>query len=142
MAITPALNRSAQPWVFERDLIVTSSSGRSAPVLADHAILFMLLFAFSYPACLDAQRQHRWDIPRQDRLRGLFGQMVGIIRLGNTGRALALPANAMGMRVPKPGEMANVPENTAGPFVVSTMHRRVAGARVVCIPCSALNHAK
>src|SRR5579884_2997196 len=63
------LNKSARPWVFKRDLIVTSSSGRSAPVLAEHAILFMLLFAFNYPEFLNAQRQHRWGIPAQDQLR-------------------------------------------------------------------------
>ena len=93
------LNRSARPWVFERDLIVTSSSGRSAPVLAEHAILFMLLFAFSYPAFLKAQRQHQWGIPQQDQLRGLFGRTVGIVGLGNTGRELALRGRALGMRV-------------------------------------------
>ena len=93
------LNKSARPWVFERDLIVTSSSGRSAPVLAEHAILFMLLFAFRYPAFLDAQRQHRWGIPGQDELRGLFGRTVGIVGLGHTGRELVARSKALGLRV-------------------------------------------
>ena len=50
------LNKSARPWVFERGLLVTSSSGRSAPALAEHAIFFMLLFAYRYPAFMEAQR--------------------------------------------------------------------------------------
>lgn len=41
------LNRSARPEVFEKGLLVTSSSGRSAPVLAEHAILFMLALPLS-----------------------------------------------------------------------------------------------
>jgi phosphoglycerate dehydrogenase-like enzyme len=93
------LNRSARPEVFERGLLVTSSSGRSAPALAEHAILFMLLFAYRYPRFLDAQRQHRWGIDRQDELRGLVGRTVGVVGLGNTGREVVARATAFGMRV-------------------------------------------
>lgn len=35
------LNKSARPEVFERGLLVTSSSGRSADALAEHAMFFM-----------------------------------------------------------------------------------------------------
>lgn len=93
------LNKSARPWVFERGLLVTSSSGRSAPALAEHAILFMLLFSYCFPDLLAAQRAHQWGIPGQDRLRGLIGRTVGIVGLGNTGRELATRARALGMRV-------------------------------------------
>jgi phosphoglycerate dehydrogenase-like enzyme len=93
------LNKSARPWVFERGLLVTSSSGRSAPALAEHAIFFMLLFTFRYPAFLEAQRAHRWGFPGQDELRGLIGRTIGIVGLGNTGRELATRAQALGMRV-------------------------------------------
>jgi len=93
------LNKSARPWVFERGLLVTSSSGRSAPALAEHAIFFMLLFSYRFPDLLAAQRAHQWGIPGQDRLRGLIGRTVGIVGLGNTGRELATRARALGMRV-------------------------------------------
>jgi phosphoglycerate dehydrogenase-like enzyme len=93
------LNKSARPWVFERGLLVTSSSGRSAPALAEHAIFFMLLFAYRYPAFLEAQRAHRWGVAGQDQLRGLIGQTVGIVGLGNTGQELATRVQALGMRV-------------------------------------------
>ncbi|MFN8636484.1 MAG: D-2-hydroxyacid dehydrogenase [Chloroflexota bacterium] len=93
------LNKSARPWVFERGLLVSSSSGRSAPALAEHAILFMLLFAYRFPSFLEAQRAHQWGISGQDQLRGLIGQTVGIVGLGNTGQALATRAQALGMRV-------------------------------------------
>jgi phosphoglycerate dehydrogenase-like enzyme len=78
---------------------VTSSSGRSAPALAEHAIFFMLLFTFRYSAFLEAQRAHRWGFPGQDELRGLIGRTIGIVGLGNTGRELAIRAQALGMLV-------------------------------------------
>ncbi|MGH2369723.1 MAG: NAD(P)-dependent oxidoreductase, partial [Chloroflexota bacterium] len=93
------LNRSARPEVFERGLLVTSSAGRSSPVLAEHAILFMLALAFNFPAFLEAQRTHQWGVPGQDALRGLYGRTVGIVGLGNTGTELAARAKALGMRV-------------------------------------------
>jgi phosphoglycerate dehydrogenase-like enzyme len=93
------LNRSARPEVFARGLLVTSSAGRSSPVLAEHAILFMLALAYRFPAFLDAQRRHQWGIPDQDRLRGLYGRTVGLVGLGHTGTELALRCKALGMRV-------------------------------------------
>jgi phosphoglycerate dehydrogenase-like enzyme len=93
------LNKSARPEVFDRGMLVTSSAGRSSPVLAEHAMLFMLALSFNFPAFLDAQREHRWGIPGQDALRGLFGKTVGIAGLGNTGLELAVRAKAFGMRV-------------------------------------------
>jgi phosphoglycerate dehydrogenase-like enzyme len=93
------LEKSARPEVFARGLIVTSSAGRSAPALAEHALFFMLALAYNFPAFLDAQRQHRWGVRGQDHLRGLYGRTVGIVGLGNTGAELALRCKAMGMRV-------------------------------------------
>ena len=93
------LNKSARPEVFERGLLVTSSAGRSSPVLAEHAILFMLALAYRFTAFLEAQRRRQWGFPEQDNLRGLYGRTVGIVGLGNTGTELAVRCKAMGMRV-------------------------------------------
>lgn len=93
------LNRAARPEAFREGLIVTGSAGRSAPVLAEHALFFALALAYRYPAFLDAQRAHRWGVPGQDDLRGLYGRTMGIVGLGNTGKELAVRAKAMGMRV-------------------------------------------
>ncbi|MDQ3701644.1 MAG: D-2-hydroxyacid dehydrogenase [Chloroflexota bacterium] len=93
------LNKSARPEVFERGLLVTSSAGRSAPALAEHALFFMLALAYNFTAFLEAQRGHRWGIVGQDSLHGLYGRTVGIVGLGNTGSELAVRAQACGMRV-------------------------------------------
>ena len=93
------LNKAARPEAFRARLIVTGSAGRSAPVLAEHALFFALALAYRYPAFLEAQRAHRWGVPDQESLRGLFGRTLGIVGLGNTGRELAIRAKAFGMRV-------------------------------------------
>lgn len=93
------LNRAARPEAFREGLVVTGSAGRSAPALAEHALFFSLALAYRYPAFLDAQRAHRWGVPGQDDLRGLYGRTMGIVGLGHTGKELAVRAKAFGMRV-------------------------------------------
>jgi phosphoglycerate dehydrogenase-like enzyme len=93
------LKRAAKPAAFRAGLTVTGSAGRSAPVLAEHAMFFALALAYRFPAFLDAQRAHQWGVPGQDGLRGLYGRTLGILGLGNTGRELAVRAKAFGMRV-------------------------------------------
>lgn len=93
------LNRAARPEAFREGLVITGSAGRSAPVLAEHALFFALALAYRYPAFLDAQRKRQWGIEGQEDLRGLYGRTMGIVGLGNTGCELALRAQAFGMRV-------------------------------------------
>lgn len=93
------LNRSARPEVFEKGLLVTGSAGRSSPALAEHAIFFMLSLAYNFSALYEAQREHRWGIPHQEQLRGLYGKTLGIVGLGHTGKELAARARSLGMSV-------------------------------------------
>jgi len=92
------LTKSSRPAVFEKGLIVTGSAGRSGPALAEHAIMFMLLLGSHYPDYYEAQKRHEWA-GRQDGLRALYGQTVGIIGMGHTGVELAARCKAFGMRV-------------------------------------------
>lgn len=93
------LDRSARPEVFERGLLVTSSAGRSAPALAEHAMFFMLALSFRFGRFYEAQLAGRWGVPGQHDLRALYGQTLGIIGLGHTGIELAKRAKAFGMHV-------------------------------------------
>jgi phosphoglycerate dehydrogenase-like enzyme len=95
------LNRIAKQEVFEKDLIITSSAGRSAPALAEHALYFMLSFTFAFPYFYKAQLEHNFvtDIKFRNSLRCLYGRTIGIIGMGNTGTELATRAKALGMKV-------------------------------------------
>lgn len=94
------LTKSARPEVFERDLIVTGSAGRSAAALAEHALMFMLALNGKLLGFHDAQLHHQWrGIPGMEKLRALNGRTLGIIGMGHTGQALAPIGKALGMRV-------------------------------------------
>ncbi|MCU6796549.1 D-2-hydroxyacid dehydrogenase [Paenibacillus sp. WQ 127069] len=93
------LNKSARPEVFEKGIIVTSSAGRSGPVLAEHVMYFSLALTYRFTSFYAAQQAHQWGIPGQNNLRGLYGKTMGILGLGNTGKELALRAKAFNMRV-------------------------------------------
>ena len=93
------LNKSAMPELFQSALVVTSSAGRSSPVLAEHAIFFMLSLAYHADEFREAQHRHQWGLPDQDSFRGLYGRTIGIVGLGHTGSDLAIRAKAMGMTV-------------------------------------------
>ena len=80
------LDRSARPEVFERGIILTSSSGRSAPALAEHALMFCLGLTYEVPMLLRAQRDHRWAASREYAMKtGMYGKTAGILGLGKTG---------------------------------------------------------
>jgi len=94
------LTRSARPEVFERDLVVTGSAGRSGPALAEHVMMFSLLLCSGYPAFYEAQKRHEWRrAPEMTDLRALYGRTMGVIGMGHTGKALAVRAKAFNMRV-------------------------------------------
>ncbi|MDD7973290.1 D-2-hydroxyacid dehydrogenase [Roseinatronobacter alkalisoli] len=94
------LTKSARPEVFEKGLIVTGSAGRSGPALAEHVMMFSLMLCARYPEFYEAQKCHRWrGLPDMDRIFALKGRTMGIIGMGNTGKALAVRAKAFGMTV-------------------------------------------
>lgn len=93
------LDRSSFPQVFESGLVLTSTAGRSAPALAEHAMFFLLALSFRYGQFYEAQLAHRWGVSGQRDLRALHGQTLGIVGLGHTGIELARYGKAFGMRV-------------------------------------------
>lgn len=93
------LNRSAKPEIFEKGIVLTSSAGRSAPALAEHAMFFMLALSFHILDFYHAQTKGQWGIPDQDSFRALYGKTLGILGMGNTGKALAERASAFRMKV-------------------------------------------
>ena len=94
------LNESARQEIFDRNIIVTGSAGRSGPVLAEHVLFFALSLIYHGPAQYEAQKAHKWR-GAGDYIddRGLFGKTMGIVGLGYTGKELALRCKALGMTV-------------------------------------------
>lgn len=94
------LTKSARPWVFERGIFLTGAAGRSSPALAEHALRDMMILSSGFLAFQDAQRRQQWrGIEGIERFRALYGQTLGIVGLGATGRELAVRAKALDMRV-------------------------------------------
>ncbi len=93
------LNGSARPEVFESGIIVTGAAGRSAPVLAEHCIYFMLQACYHTKELLKAQEACQWGIEGSASWRGLYGRKAAILGMGNNGRMLADRLHAFGMEL-------------------------------------------
>lgn len=94
------LDRSARPEVFQRGIILTSSSGRSAPALAQHCLLFIEALTYELPMLFKAQQEHRWAANREYSMKtGIFGKTMGIIGLGKNGTEMAKLAKVFDMTV-------------------------------------------
>ena len=93
------LNGSARPEVFARGIPVTGAAGRSAPVLAEHCIYFMLQACYHTKELLKAQQECRWGVEGSNQWKGLYGRTAGIIGMGNNGKMLAERLHALGMNL-------------------------------------------
>lgn len=106
------LDRSAKPELFERGIILTSSSGRSAPALAEHVLMFMLSLTYELPMLLQAKKEHRWAASRDYAMKtGIYGKTVGVIGLGKTGCEVARLCKQFDMKVLGWRRSSIVPEN-------------------------------
>lgn len=106
------VEKSARPEVFERGILLTSSSGKSAPALAEHALMFMLSLTYDLPMLFRAQKKHEWAVSREYFMKsGMYGKTVGIIGLGKTGCELARLCKGFGMKVLGYRRSTDVPEN-------------------------------
>lgn len=94
------LNASAKPEVFERNIILSGSAGRSGPVLAEHIFFLTLSLIYDSYGLFKQQEQRSWGgILNYHERRGLYGKTMGIIGMGYTGLETAKRAKAFGMKV-------------------------------------------
>ena len=82
--------------LLESPVIVTNAAGLHATSLSEFTLFAMLYFAKDWPRMVREQQAHHWELCAIDTLDG---KTLGIIGLGQVGRAVARLASAFGMRV-------------------------------------------
>jgi phosphoglycerate dehydrogenase-like enzyme len=92
------------PALIESPVVVTNARGLHAASMSEHALAMMLALARKLHLARDAQRERRWTQDeqfgdRQPPFAQLEGGTLGIVGFGAVGRALAVRARALGMRV-------------------------------------------
>ena len=98
------------PELQTRNLLLTNASGVHGPNIAEHVLMFMLMFTRNEPFYFrnqvagewkrDNWGQDKWNRqPRRSAASELRGQTLGIVGLGRIGEALAKRACAFDMRV-------------------------------------------
>jgi len=86
--------------VAARGIMMTNSSGVSAPNISEHVLGMMIALARRFPVLSAAQRNHEWrDDETHDEVAELQDQTVLIAGTGDIGQEVAKRAAAFGMRV-------------------------------------------
>lgn len=87
------------PELIESDVVVTNTTGGHASTISEHTIGMLISLTRGFPHLARAQGEKRWGQPLEFTPIGLSGRAMGIIGLGNIGKAIARVANAMQMNV-------------------------------------------
>jgi phosphoglycerate dehydrogenase-like enzyme len=87
------------PELIESDVVLTNTRGAHAATIADHAFAMLLTFTRGLRQLEVSQNQHTWTRPTGIRFIGLSGLTLGVIGLGNIGRAMAKRGFGFDMRV-------------------------------------------
>jgi phosphoglycerate dehydrogenase-like enzyme len=91
------------PDFVESDVLLTNGRGLHALAMAEHALGIMLSFARKLHMARDLQHARRWSQEglwlEPPALAQVDGSTLGIVGLGEIGRALAVRARALGLHV-------------------------------------------
>jgi phosphoglycerate dehydrogenase-like enzyme len=87
------------PELIASDVTVTNTRGGHAATIAEHTIGMLISLARGFQSLDAAQREAKWLRPLGFEPVGLAGRTMGIIGLGNIGRAIAKRAHAFEMTV-------------------------------------------
>lgn len=104
------------PSLRESDVMVTNTRGAHATTIAEHTFGMLVFLARRFDELYEAQKQHGRFAVGGRPTRGLAGRTMGIIGLGQLGRAIAGRRHAFEMdviavdvhEVPKPDYVAEV----------------------------------
>ena len=79
------------PELVESDVVLSNSRGAHATSMADHVLGMMITFAHCMRELWDDQRSHLWEAQKYffNRYEELAGRTLGILALGDIGKAVA-----------------------------------------------------
>jgi phosphoglycerate dehydrogenase-like enzyme len=121
----------------EAGVVLTSARGVHGPQVAEHAFGMLLALTRSIADAVRCQSDRRWHRPE---VTELAGRTLGILGLGTIGEAVAVRAEAFGMRVigtkRDPGTYSGVAEAVFGPEGTIDVCRE-ADVVVVALPSGA-----
>lgn len=88
------------PELINSDVTVTNARGAHATTIAEHTFGMLVFLARNFATLYEAQKQKTWLRPPEMKpSRGLVGLTMGIVGLGQIGRAVAKRAHAFEMNV-------------------------------------------
>ncbi|MEZ4614627.1 MAG: D-2-hydroxyacid dehydrogenase [Caldilineaceae bacterium] len=104
------------PSLIDSDIQVTNTRGAHATTIAEHTFGMLVFLARRFDETYEAQKRHEWIRGSSTPRTGLVGLTMGIIGLGQIGRAIAKRAHAFEMnviavdvnKVPKPDYVSDV----------------------------------
>lgn len=87
------------PSLVKSDIQVTNTRGAHATTIAEHTFGMLVFLARRFDETYEAQKRHEWLRGQTAPRTGLVGLTMGIIGLGQIGRAIAKRAHAFEMDV-------------------------------------------
>lgn len=91
---------SGTPGLVASDVVMTNARETHVIAMADHALAMVLAFAHCVPDLLEDQRARNWDtIKYFGRMTELAGTTMGILAMGDIGKAVAKRAAGFDMEV-------------------------------------------
>ena len=81
------------------DVIVTNTRGAHAATIAEHTFGLLISLTRNLRQTFQAQRDHNWGVQFDNPMVGLTGLTLGMVGLGNIGRAIAKRGYAFDMNV-------------------------------------------
>jgi phosphoglycerate dehydrogenase-like enzyme len=122
--------------IAARGVMLTNSSGVSAPNMAEHVLGMMIALTRRFPQLIVAQTRREWRDETTHREVGeLQGQTVLIAGIGEIGREVAQRAVAFGMRVHglRRRAEASPPAGFDRVFAIADLHMALADADHVVV---------
>ena len=83
----------------ESDVIVTNTRGAHAATIAEHTFGLLISLTRNLRQTFQAQQSHDWGIQFDNPMVGLTGLTLGMVGLGNIGRAIAKRGRAFELNV-------------------------------------------